>query len=463
MQRLARLGTAAAVAALAVPLVGCEPDPVRSTLDRPADPVVLTGSQVPGLIGAQPGRVVAFRASSEGWTAVPVQVDERRDTTVAGVYNLPANTWGHTSTNVAVKVYADPNTFTGADPDPLVDADDEIAFMARDAGGDAADADLTAPAGTTGAGVEVALADPADPDAAGYLYLFRSDGSLDPGAGQSYVDYDFALASGDYKTTYRRLEGPNPEDSTITGATYTAHFSDRWLLDRVTLTLGDRPTTDLVDRVMYRFPGTCGRTENTFDDGEGAFVVNKVGPVRALRGYVGANSGPNTQATHAFYDVAMETVIDLRVHAIPGVGATLDLTPQAAGMRFRSPQAPGGVTVDGVPDAVASGVPSWWSITGGQGNLGVAASHRTNLPLTPASHFQDDTTPVGQCTGDGQAWGEAGSFFNTLIACTDPGQGCTGTMQSRFTTIAGPPGDPAVVERWAQQALQPLTVTTSAF
>jgi hypothetical protein len=49
------------------------------------------------------------------------------DTTIAGVYGLPANTWNHTSTDVAVKVYADPTTFTGADPDPALDADDEIA------------------------------------------------------------------------------------------------------------------------------------------------------------------------------------------------------------------------------------------------------------------------------------------------------------------------------------------------
>ena len=454
--------TTVAVALVSAPLVACEPDPVRSTLDRPVDPVVLTGAQAPALVGAPPGRVVAFRASSQGWSALPVQVDERRDTTIAAVYNLPPNQFGGTSTNVNVKVYADPNTFTGADPDAAVDADDEIAFMARDAGGPAGE--LAAPAGTVAAsGVEVAIHDPAAPGTAGYVYLFRSDGSLDPSAGRSYVDYDFQLASGDYKTTYRRQDGPNPEDSTITGATYTAHFSDRWLLDRVSLTLGDRPTTDLVDRVMYRFPATCGRSEDTFDDAEGAFVVNKVGPVRALRSYVGANSGPNTQATHAFYDVAMETVIDLRVHAIPGVGATLDLGPPAAGMRFRSPQAPGGVTVDGVPDTVATGVPSWWSITGTQGNLAVAAAHSTNLPLVPASHYQDDTTPTGQCTGDGQAWGEAGSFFNTAIGCTDPGQGCNGALRTRFTTIAGPPGDPAVVERWAQQALQPLTVTTSAF
>jgi len=450
---------AAALLALTAPIVGCEPDPVRSTLERPIDPVVLTGAQAPGLVGAEPGRVVAFRASSQGWAQLPVQVDERRTTTIAAIYDLPPGQFG-SSTDVPVNVYADPTTFTGADPTPTVDADDEIVFMAHDAGGDAGS--LPAPPGTVaGSGVEVAIHDPGAPAAVGYVYLFRSDGSLDPSAGRSYVGYTFSLNSGDYKTTYRRTAGPNPENSTITGATYTAHFSDRWLLDQVSLTFGDRPGVDLVDRVMYRFPGVCVRNEDTFDNGEGAFVVNKVGPVRALRGYVGANSGPNTQATHAFYDTALETVIDLRVHGIPGVGATLDLNQQAAGMTFRNPQVPDGVSIDGNPDTVPAGAPSWWTMTGSQGNLGVAASFQSNLGLNPQTYYQDDLTPAGQCTGDGQAVGEAGSFFNTTIPCTDPGTACTGTLRSRITTIAAPPGDPALVRTWAQQSLQPLTVTTS--
>jgi hypothetical protein len=460
---LARATGAAALVAMTAPLVACEVDPIRSTLQRPIDPVVLTGAQASGLVGAQPGRIVAFRASSQGWTQVPVQVDERKATTMQAIYNLPANQFSGTTLNIPVTVYADATTFVGADTNAAFDADDEIAFMARDAGGDAGT--LAPPAGTTGAGVEVAIHDPADATATGFVYLFNSNGSLDPGAGKHYVSYTFGLTSGDYKTTYNRTDGPNPENSTITGASYSAHFSDRWLLDRISLTLGDRPTTDVVDRVMYRFPGLCVRNEDTFDDGEGAFVVNKVGPVRALRSYVGANSGPNTQATHAFYDTAVDTTIDLRVHAIPGVGATLDLNQQAFGMTFRSPQAPSGVPIDGTPDNVPVGTPGWWTATGSQGNLGVAASFTSNLGLTPQSYYQDDLTPSGQCTGDGQAVADSGVFFNSPIACTDPGiTNCGGgTLQSRFRTIAGPPGNPSQMQGWAQQALQPLTVTTSPY
>jgi hypothetical protein len=441
-------------------LVACQPDPIRSTLHRLVDPVVVTGAQANALVGAQPGRVVAFRASSQGWTQLPVQVDERKTTTIAAIYNLPANQFAGTSTNVNVNVYADPTTFTGADPTATVDADDEIVFMARDAGGDAGT--LAAPAGTVGGGVEVAIHDPGEANAVGFVYLFNSNGSLNPSAGKQYVQYGFSLTSGDYKTTYDRISGPNPENSTITGTTYTAHFSDRWLLDRVALSKGDRPGVDIVDRVMYRFPGTCIRNEDTFDAGEGAFVVNKVGPVRALRGYVGANSGPNTQATHAFYDTALETVIDLRVHAIPGVGASLDLNQQAIGMTFRSPQVAAGVPIDGNPDSVPATAPSWWTMTGPQGGLGIASSFQSNLSISPQTYYQDDLTPTGQCTGDGQAVADAGAFFNSSIACTDPGTGCTNTLRSRFWTVAGPNDAPSI-QKWAQQGLQPLTVTTSAY
>jgi hypothetical protein len=457
--------TVVALAALAVTgvAVSCEPDPVRSTLDRAIDPVVVTGAQVSALNGAAPNRIVAFKGSSTGWTQIPVQVDERKATTVQAAYNLPAGQFG-ASTNIPVTVYADPGTFVGADTNANLDADDEIAFMARDAGGDAAS--LSAPAGTTGGGVELRIADPLDSAATGYVYLFRSDGSLDPSAGQHYVGYAFNLLSGDYRTTYKRAAGPNPENSTITGSTYTARFSDRWLLDSLTLTLGSKPGVDLIDRTKYRFPGTCGRSEDTFDAGEGAFLVNKVGPVRGLRSYVGANSGPNTQATHAFYDMAIDTTIDLRVHAIPGIASSFDLSRDAFGMTFRSPQATGGLAIDGVPETLAAGTPSWSTITGPQGGLGISTSFDTSLTgLTPRSTYEDDETPAATpCTGDGQAIGDSGAMFSQAIACTDPGTSCTDHLRSR-TRIAATPAalSPAGVQEVAQQGLAPLTVTVSAF
>lgn len=449
-------------------VTACEVDPVRSTVGRLADPVVVTGGDVPRLAGVPADAVVAFRASSDGWTQIPVQVDERVDTTMADVYDLPADTF-NSSIGIPVNVYADPGTFVGADPDPTVDADDEIAFMARDAGGSAVTAGHDAPAGTVPeTGVEVLVADP-DDEGEGYVYLFASDGSLDPAAGQAYVGYDFTLDSGGYMTTYRRRSGPNPEDSTVTGASYTAHFADRWLMDGITLSHGDRPGVDLVDRMKYRLvPGTCGRSEDTFNAGEGAFIVNKVGPVRALRSYVGANSGPNTQATHAFYDLRFDTTVDLRVHAIPGVAAYLDLGREAFGMTFRSPQVPDGVAVDGQPDAIGGGTPTWWTVDGPQGGLGTALTVDTDLTLSQQTWYEDDLTPAtAQCTGDGEAIGEAGATFGAL-ACTDPGMlpgspRCTRHFQTSTTTVAAPAGDGALVTEWTRQARSPLDISTSPF
>ncbi|MBA3261372.1 MAG: hypothetical protein H0T69_02620, partial [Thermoleophilaceae bacterium] len=100
---------ALAVAALGV--TGC-------TLNRPEDPVVLSGAQVPALAGVGAGDVVAFRWVN-GWDQVPVQVDERKSVDLGTVYNAAPM-------GFATTVYADPGTFTGADSNANVDADDEV-------------------------------------------------------------------------------------------------------------------------------------------------------------------------------------------------------------------------------------------------------------------------------------------------------------------------------------------------
>jgi hypothetical protein len=434
-----------------------------STLNRPADAVVLTGQQASGLVGTAPNRVVAFRASNGQWQQIPVQVDERKQTTMATVYGLPTSqTFYGSSINVPVNVYADANTFTGADTDPNVDADDEIAFMARDAGG--ARGSLGNPAGTTGNPIEVKLAEPGDANQAGYVYLFSSNGSLEQGAGQRYVDYQFRLNSGDYKTTYKRTDGPNPENSTVTGRTYTAHYSDRWTLDQFAFRQGSRPNVDMIDRVKYDIQLLCARNENTFNDEEGAFVVNKSGPVRAIRSWVGSNSGPNTQNTQIYYDTSMTTTVNLRVHAIPNVGAHLDFSRDAIGMTYRNAQVPNGVPIDGQNDNVpTTGPPNWWTYSGPQGGLSVGATYDVDATSPAQTAYVDDETPsIAQCTGDQQAIGDSGAYFASWINCTDPGLACTQKLNSSFRIVANPPSaTPADLQRQAEQYRNPLTVTVN--
>ena len=138
---LARL----ALAIVALTVTGC-------TLNRPADPVVLTGAQLPALSSVAAGDVVAFRWAN-GWDQVPVQVDERKSIDFGAIYNS-------TPMGFATTVYADPGTFTGADANANVDADDEVVLMGKDVGLEAPGG-TSAPAGVVGG--SWALATSVDP------------------------------------------------------------------------------------------------------------------------------------------------------------------------------------------------------------------------------------------------------------------------------------------------------------
>ena len=81
-------------------------------------------------------------------------------------------------------------------------------------------------------------------------------------------------------------------------------------------------------------------------------MANIDGPVRGIRSYVGANSGPNTQRTHLMYRDREDVVFDLRVHAIPSFMDFIDYNSAACGMTYRSSTVPGGVTINGVDDTV---------------------------------------------------------------------------------------------------------------
>ncbi len=445
-RRLAVL--AVATAALVPLLAGC--DPARNTVTRADDPVVLTGTTLPRLRGRAPNRIVAFRVTPQGaWQQVPVQVDERAvvDFGAVPASNTTPGTegtvYGGPPIGVTALQYTDASTFTGPDPNRTFDTDDELVFMASDLGGVAPDG---TPAGVVaGSGVEVTVTDPLDDDAAGWLYLYESAGSLQPGAGRSYVTYSFGLTSGSYRTTYKRTDGPNPESSTVTTGRYAHHFSDRWLDDELVVRAGNATRVDLLDRHKSRLiPGNCGRSEDTFDDAEGAFVVNTSGPVRAIRSYVGANSGPLAQRTHLFYAGRHDVVTDLRVHAIPGVVDYFDYSPAASGMRYANDRNRGGVPVDGQPDALTAGRQNWELLTGSQGS--VIQTHRvetniSGLQSAGTNYYLDDSTPSeAQCTGDAVSYGASGPWLNTDIADTDPRSGTTNVLRSRRSLTYLPPG-----------------------
>jgi hypothetical protein len=384
-----------------------------STLNRPADPVVLTGGDVPSLRGIAPNLLVAFRYNA-GWQQIPVQVDERGNVDLGKVY-------GSTPVGLSVLTYTDAGTFTGADADPNLDDNDEIVVMAKDAGG--TPPSFSEPAGViANSGVQVTVTDSLTGET-GLVFLFKQSGSLDPSAGQQYVSYNFSLNSGPYLTTYNKTNGPNLENSAVSSPYYSQHFSDRWADDELRITAGASTGVDILDRHKALFaPGNCVRSEDTFDAAEGAFIINKSGPVRAIRAYIGANSGPYTERDHIFYEQRQDIGTSLRVHAIPSVMDFFDYSAAATGMTYRNSLNLGGVTIDGVPETPVAGQFTWESVTGAQGSLVMSQGLSTDIPGFAATSYYLDQSPAGttQCTGDNSAYGSSGPWVNQAIPCTDP-------------------------------------------
>jgi hypothetical protein len=405
-----------------------------------------------------PSNILAFRYNG-GWQQVPVQVDERVWTDLGIIYsNSP------TKPPMPSLAYADPGTYCGADTNALFDADDELVFMAKDAG-NRAPAGAGYPSGTLATNpVELTITDPRT-NTTGYVYLFRGNGTLGQGAGSDYVKYQFTLLAGTYPDDYNTAAGPNPENSYISNAVYRTHFADRWICDEVNVYAGGASGADILDRHKNLFePNNCVRTEETFCYGEGAFIANVDGPVRAIRSYIGANSGPWTQRDHLFYERREDKVTYLRVHKIPGIMDLYDYSTNATGMVYYDNLNTGGVTINGVPDSITTGSNYWEMVTGAQGSLLMALKVNTDVPaLTNKSYYSDDTTPsITQCTGDAYEYGTSGLWIDQEIPNTDPTGGEANYLNAnRIIYYASPTQTVATAGLRYQQAMSPLQVTAA--
>lgn len=497
----------AAIAASAVCLLGASQ--ANAALDqRAGDPVVLKGSELPGVTGAQPGQIVGFKWSANSWTQIPVQVDERHTVSVRELYPPSPNgnpyLW---DLSFDLEVYADEKTRSGADADTTFDNDDEFVFMGGDAG-ETAPATAAPPAGVDGeSGVKVAVDDQVS-SGRGAVYLFRSTGGLDPSAGKDYVDYDFKLTSlGPNQTLlndYGYVHSINPEDSTVKTENYELHSFDRWMEDELKVKAGASSGIDILDREVAQATKTsCVRSEYTFSgrwtedswagndgatDDEGTYIVAKDGPVRAVRSYMGANSGPFVQREHIYYANQEKNTVFLRVHAMPDLYAWTDYAPSAIGMTYRDSLNTGGVPVDGVPDSltpattaeVANGEHAWQQLSGAQGTVSTVVSSDTDIPEPQfTNYYLDQSAPGGgsetQCGGDGQSIGASG--FGILgsgpidaiggTPNTDPRLAPEGTSANKLTVkrtrYFGPPSDGAAeAEGYENRVEKPLTGTASA-
>jgi hypothetical protein len=275
-----------------------------------------------------------------------------------------------------------------------LDFNDELAFMAADAGPPAPSGAPLPP------GIEAAkpitVTDPGTSDSR-VLYVMRAQvGGAKPAfdASNGYVHYQrdpgadlFAFSQSSYKDygaaapglycdadghVVRNPDGTpktgqrRPRDgATITTSRYRYRYDGRWLMTQIQVS-GDGGTTygpDLVDRWKARAfaqdpqseTPCCGFEEEDNNWGGSSILLGeRAGPVRAIRETWGADSGTNVIRRETFYREEMHQKNWLRVHVVPpldGIYAQWDFSA-GAGKTFFNATSTAGVPIDGRNDEV---------------------------------------------------------------------------------------------------------------
>src|SRR3954466_13801074 len=285
---------------------------------------------------------------------------------------------------------------TTPDPVPGLDGNDELAFMASDAGPQAPQGSKT-PDGIGGV-QEVAVNDPNDPSAApSYVYVMKANPggpkpAFDASNGyvsfkrdtiadtfekseSSYEDYgnagtgQYCDANGnvvlDPKTGKPDIQRRRPRDyASVKTPRFKFRYDGRWLMTALNISSDGGKTfgPDLVDRWKARAfaqdPSSetpcCGfEEEDTHWGGSSTLLGERSGPVRAMRETWGADSGTNVIRRETFYRQTLQQKSWLRVHPIPpldGIYAQWDFNGGKVTRFYNSKNADAGVPIDGRND-----------------------------------------------------------------------------------------------------------------
>ena len=401
MKRFLAASTAAAALALT-------PTASADITTRDWEPVVVRGHAVSGLAGTPTDQILVYAWRDGQLTQIPHQVDERLDRVLEG----QGDTRFYSGTDLE-------NTYDyDGTEDNGLDADDEIVFMAKDAGEQAPEQ----PSLEGGSlAYELEVTDPRTGEA-GYVYVFTS--STIARDFEPYTTYVSAVED----IPYDRPRGMSLDD-TVTTSGYRMHFSTRWALDEIRPRTGpDSFGVDLVDRWKGRAffengEAGGGQDENHWSRSQSQMLGSIAGPVRAIRESLGTNSGTNVTRTVIAYPHSFKQVIGLRVHPMPPLGmwGFWDMDSDAGPMTYYSELQPDGVPVDGRPDAgVGTGAEAhsqlvgyWQQVSGEHG--GLATFMQSHKPVrTVSSIYYRDELDYNDGTGDDPAIGDGQGSYGSF-------------------------------------------------
>ena len=379
--------------------------------------------------------------------------------------------------------FATPTGGPEQDPIPGLDDNDEMAFLAKDAGAQAPPG-APVPSGITDIRA-VRIDDPSVPGSPPvYAYVGLSDGTVKRAynADNGYMRYvrddqsfRYYQTSGNYGNAPKGTICDDNGNVTATNVPrrpldtawvltprYAFQYGQpaspgvpalpgRWILRGVRVNPDKKATKPLASPDDYGPPlvdqwkarayaqtpqdktPCCGfETEQFSWGGSSVTLGEKVGPVRVIRTTWGSDSGTNTVRNEIFYPDMIVQQTYLRVHPIPPLGGIFSYWDHTAGVitKYYNPEQKDGVPVDGVNDEVlGNGYVALHS--GGvelRDNDPVLANHPVTVGsqsgcITECTNF-DVTDPTLNATGT-LAWeevtGSAGSmvFRNRLNITPD--------------------------------------------
>ncbi len=360
----------------------------NKTLDRKYDPVIVSGDALSGFessdfAGAAVDQIYAmiYNGTSQGWQMIPFQIDERD---------------------------ASDSYFT-ADQVAGFDANDELVFMAADAG-DSAIGWLNNADSEQYQRFAIKITDPLSPDKKGWVYLYRS-GTLSPQF-DPYVQY---------------IAAPNTDSpaDTVTGVTYkigaetAGGFFGYLAFPQVS-------NVDILDRQKIRVGVFLGITLTLNEE---AFTFVKInhtaGPVRIVKELETALLGDTLAIPFQFFPYSVDvggnfTIPDTLPLApaakIQNISQTFDLSPMASGMQFFSNKNLTAIPIDGsmTPDATLLNTEidtlpgiNWLQVTGAQGTL-LNLVEISAIGEERTLSYIDDNANDSSDTGDQMHYGDAG-------------------------------------------------------
>ena len=360
------------------------------TLNRDLEPVIVTGAAINAFIGVPTDQLFVYAYTDGTWTQIPAQVDE---VTAMGTY---------TETE-----------------DGLLDANDEVVFMAMDLGDQAVGMVPTADGEPISAlWYEIEVTDPISPTRKGWAYLVRST-VLTTTFTADYVSFDPLL---------HRINGV---------AYHLGYATPRPWMDY--LTLGDS-MVDILDRAPKSrlcFGIVClpeSLSPNLQDD------LIKDGPVRLIvrNGRVLAHGA-----------MASWTISVPDTGGASSIRFSADFSPAASGSTYYNAVVPAGVTVDGITDTVpAEPLSPWWQLSTSDGTM-IQVADTTSIGGTQYNYYVDNSEWDWLDTGDHMHYGDTGVYI------ADPNKSFT----YRFSIYFLPGSQPNVGEAYAAYFSHPLSVT----